>query len=129
MIEKKIEDLIDAIDRNTAALLGVGKGEKLIAAKPVAAKKPVKSEEQVVAEIAAKSAVQEAETTATEESGVTLESVKAALDSLLKANKRKEAIALLASFEKATNVTSIVAQGAEVMAAFIQEANGILLTA
>jgi hypothetical protein len=121
MIEKKIEDLIDALDRNTAALMG--------AKTTTAAKKPAKSEEQVIAEAAAKAAAQEAAEVSAAEGATTPEAVKAALDSLLKANKRKEAIALLGSFEKATNVTGIVAQGGEVMAAFVEKANEILLAA
>jgi hypothetical protein len=114
MIEKKIEDLIDAIDRNTAALLGSNKAAP-------AAKAPKKAAETkaVVEEVAA----------VEESPSVAPEAVKAALDSLLKANKRKEAIALLATFEKATNVTAIVAQGGDVMAAFIEQANEILLSA
>ena len=115
MIEKKIEDLIDAIDRNTAALLGsAGKTDK----------QPEKAPRKTAVK-----AVEETKAVEEESPSVAPEAVKAALDSLLKANKRKEAKALLATFDSATNVTAIVAQGADVMAAFIEQANEILLSA
>jgi hypothetical protein len=115
MIENYIDDLIAAIDRNTAALLGSDKTDKQPAEK-VSKKAAVKVVEETKAPVEATNIVAP-------------EAVKSALDSLLKANKRKEAIALLATFEKATNVTAIVAQGGDVMAAFIEQANEILLSA
>jgi len=116
MIEKKIEDLIDAIDRNTAALLG-------------SAVKTEKASKKTVVKVVEETKAVEEESPSVAPEAVSPEAVKAALDSLLKANKRKEAIALLATFEKATNVTAIVAQGGDVMAAFIEQANEILLAA
>jgi alpha-galactosidase/6-phospho-beta-glucosidase family protein len=137
-IETKIDDLIAALDRNTAALAGAktagnsfttGMNSPSQQLTPPAAvkatKKPAKSEEQVVAESVAK---REAQEIAADE-GPTLAQVKKAVDSLLKANKRDAAIKLLASFGSAKSATGIVEQGAEVMAQFIAKADDILLGA
>lgn len=114
-IEDKIDALIAAIDKNTAALTSTA--SKAAAAKPVVkAAKPAKTEEQVVTEFATKNEV-------------TPEQVKAALDKLLKANKRDAAIALLKSFEGAASVSGITEQGQEAMVSFIDQANEILLSA
>lgn len=115
-IEDKIDALIAAIDKNTAALTGAA--PKAAATKPavVKAAKPAKTEERVVTEFAAKNEA-------------TPEQVKAALDKLLKANKRDAAIALLKSFEGAANVSGITEQGQEAMVSFIDQANEILLSA
>ncbi len=82
------------------------------AAKPAA--KPVEAEPEPETE------------TATEDDGAEVEDV---IQSMLKANKRHEAIALLKKFGGAKSKTGIVQQGAEVMAAFIEAANEILMAA
>lgn len=123
MIETKIDELIAALDRNTAALSGAAKPA---ATKPAAvAKKPAKTEEQLVAEIVAKNAATEI----AKDDGPTLEDVKAAINKMLKANKRNAAIALLGSFDGATNAPTLQAQGSDVMSAFITKAEDILLDA
>lgn len=123
-IEKKIEDLIDALDRNTAAL-GAKPVAKAVA--PKSDKKPAKSEDQVVAEAVAKAAaVAEA---ADETPSIRPEAVKGAVDGMLKANRRDDAIALLASFNGAKSASDITKQGQEVMAEFIAKAEEILLGA
>lgn len=125
-IEQRIDDLIDALDRNTAALGAKLPGEAPAKAKPAAAaKKPAKTEEQLVAEIVAKNAATEI----AKDDGPTLEDVKAAINKMLKANKRNAAIALLASFDGATNAPTLQAQGSDVMSAFITKAEDILLDA
>lgn len=48
------------------------------------------------------------------------------VNELLKANKRDEVIALLASFAEATSATGIVKQGDEVIAAFMEQADALL---
>lgn len=55
--------------------------------------------------------------------------VEEVIGAMLKANKRKEALGLLASFNDSKNKTEIVAQGAEVMAQFVEQAEAILLGA
>ena len=117
MIETKIDELIAALTANTAALTKTAPTTVVAgkAASPKVVKKlPAKTEEQVVAEAT---------------STATPEAVKAAVDSMLKANKRDEAIALLASFDGAKSASAISEQGADVMAQFIEQANEILLAA
>ena len=48
------------------------------------------------------------------------------VNEMLKANKRDEAVALLASFADATSATGIVKQGDEVIQAFMEGADAIL---
>jgi hypothetical protein len=116
-IEQQLYDLIDVIQKNTIAL------QNLLQA-PVAsttkAEKPVKA--------AAKVAAPKVEEVAPP-AGPSAADVEARIDSMLKANKRKEAIALLASFNGAKSKTGIIEQGAEVMAAFVEGADAILLGA
>jgi len=112
-IEKKIEDLIDALDRNTAAITGAvppqttaePKAPKAVKVK--AEPKPEPKPEPVAESLEPK--------------------VEKAIESMLKANKRKEAIALLASFNGAKSKTSIIEQGEEVMQKFLDGAEEILL--
>ena len=111
-IEKKIEDLIDALDRNTAALASSAAG-CAVAAKPKEESKPAKTEEKVVEEA----------------TSIKPEAVKGAVDGMLKANRRDDAIELLASFSGAKSASDITKQGQEVMAAFIAKAEEILLGA
>lgn len=103
-----------------------------VATKPAAttaAKKPVKTEEQLVAEAAAAAAAAESAADADADGGISPDAVKAKVDELLKANKRNETIALLFSFDGAKAASGINAQGQEVMAAFIEQADEILLSA
>ena len=51
------------------------------------------------------------------------------VNELLRANKREEAVALLASFEGAQSATGIVSQGEEVVQAFMAQADEILSAA
>jgi chorismate mutase len=136
-IEKKIEDLIASIDKNTAALIALV-GTPIATAKPVAAApkvvklaKPAKSEEEVVQEFVAKAAAKAAAEDAAEvqavEGTATAARVESVIGDMLKANKRKEAIGLLASFNGAKSKTGIIEQGADVMAAFVEQAEAILL--
>ena len=108
----------------------------VVAAKPAAPKfvklaKPAKSEEEVVQEFvakaAAKAAAEDAAEVAAVEGTATPERVEAVIGDMLKANKRKEAIGLLASFNGAKSKTGIIEQGADVMAAFVEQAEAILL--
>lgn len=110
MIESKIDELIAALDRNTAALAGSAKPK---ADKPKKEAAPAKTEEKVVAEA----------------TGIKPEAVKGAVDGMLKANRRDDAIELLASFNGAKSASDITKQGQEVMAAFIEKAEEILLGA
>lgn len=111
MIESKIDELIAALDRNTAAQAGCAKQPKAEKQKKEAA--PAKTEEKVVAEA----------------TGIKPEAVKGAVDGMLKANRRDDAIELLASFNGAKSASDITKQGQEVMAAFIEKAEEILLGA
>jgi hypothetical protein len=126
-IEKKIEDLIASIDLNTAALIALSNAPIATApTKPVAAPKPakpVKTEAQAAAEVAARiKATEDAAMASTALSGETVGSV---IESMLKANKRKEAIELLGKFG-AKSASGISADQTE---AFIEAANEILLAA
>lgn len=104
---------------------------KPAAPKAVKATKPAKSEEEVVQEFvskaAAKAAAEDAAEVAAVEGTATAEQVEAAIGNMLKANKRKEAINLLASFNGAKTKTGIIEQGADVMTAFVEQAEAILL--
>ena len=111
-IETKIDELIAALDRNTAAQAGCAKQPK--AEKPKKEAAPAKTEEKVVEEAA---------------STIKPEAVKGAVDGMLKANRRDDAIELLASFSGAKSASDITKQGQEVMAAFIAKAEEILLGA
>lgn len=112
MIETKIDELIAALDRNTAAQASCA-AKPAKESKKAAAAVPAKTEEKVVEEA----------------SGIRPEAVKGAVDGMLKANRRDEAIALLASFNGAKSASDITKQGQEVMAAFIEKAEEILLGA
>ena len=123
-IEKKIEDLIDAIEKNTAALLGAKPATSAAPATAVATKAaakpkpngaPAKTEEQLVAEA-----------TKTESPSLTVDDVKKAVDKLLKANKRQDAIDLMADFEGAKNATEIAKLGEEAIESFVKQANDLL---
>lgn len=115
MLEQKIEALIDAIEKNTAALLG----NKVAAATPApAAAKAAKASKPAPK---AEAPVEEVE----EAAGPTKDAVSKAVESLLKANKRQEAIDLMAQF-KAKSVSTIQESD---YAAFIEAADEILLAA
>jgi hypothetical protein len=49
------------------------------------------------------------------------------INELLKANKRPETVALLATFNGAKNATMVVAEGDEAVASFLEQADGLLL--
>ena len=100
---------------------------KPAAPKAVKATKPAKSEEEVVQEFVSKAAAEDASEVAAVEGTATAEQVEAAIGNMLKANKRKEAINLLASFNGAKTKTGIIEQGADVMTAFVEQAEAILL--
>jgi hypothetical protein len=118
-IEKKIEDLIASIDANTAALITLAGKQPDSPAEPEKTVKPVKAVSKVKAQ---------PEPVKEEVQKISLESqVEKAIESMLKANKRKEAIALLASFNGAKSKTSIIEQGEDVMAAFLEGTEAILL--
>jgi len=85
--------------------------------------KPAKSEEQLVAEAAERIAKTEAE--AEVSTSATKEAVGKAVEAMLKANKRKEAVALLAKLG-ATSVSSLAESN---YAAFIEEADAVLMSA
>jgi hypothetical protein len=121
MIEDKIDALIAAMNNLTAVI--VGGSEKAPApavvtpAKPKAdkpKKAPAKSEEEIVKEVA-----QAAEA----EVIVTKDQVSAAVQDMLKVNKRQEAIDLLASF-KAKSVSGLAEAD---YAAFVDGANEVLM--
>jgi hypothetical protein len=124
MIEDKIDALIAAMNNLTAAI--VGGSEKapppvivatvVAPAKPKAdkPKKAAKTEEEIVKEVA-----QAAEA----EVIVTKDQVSAAVQEMLKANKRQEAIDLLARF-KAKSVSGLAEAD---YAAFVDGANEVLM--
>lgn len=116
MIETKIDELIAAIDKNTAALIALAGKPIATAEKAAKVVKPVKAEPKPEPEI-----VKNEPDLAPQ--------VEKAIESMLKANKRKEAVALLASFNGAKSKTGIIEQGAEVMAAFLEGAESVLLGA
>jgi len=97
------------------------------AAKPAKPAAPAKTEEQLVAEFAAEEAAKQAAADAAEATtaAVTVEVVGDAIQAMLSANKRKEAINLLAKF--GAKSASSVAE--EDRAAFVTEAEAILLAA
>jgi uncharacterized protein (DUF2267 family) len=116
MIEDKIDALIAAMNNLTAAIVG-GATPAVAPAKPKAdkpKKAPPKSEEEIVKEVAQAA---EAEVT------VTKDQVSAAVQEMLKANKRQEAIDLLASF-KAKSVSGLAEAD---YAAFVDGANEVLM--
>jgi outer membrane biosynthesis protein TonB len=110
-LEQKIDELIDALHKNTVALIGAvppaSEPKAPKAAKPKTEPKPEPKPEPVAESLEPK--------------------VEKAIESMLKANKRKEAIALLASFNGAKSKTSIIEQGEEVMQKFLDGAEEILL--
>jgi uncharacterized protein (DUF2267 family) len=126
MIEDKIDALIAAMNNLTAVIAGgspatntpaivatvVATAPKPKADKPK--KAPAKSEEEIVKEVAQAA---EAEVT------VTKDQVSAAVQEMLKANKRQEAIDLLASF-KAKSVSGLAEAD---YAAFVDGANEVLM--
>lgn len=125
-IEKKIEDLIDSINKNTAALIalaGSPVADAKAAAKPAAAK-PAKTEAQKVAERvkATEAAAEDAEPAPTKEA------VGLAVEAMLKANLKAQAVELLGK-HGAKSASGVVAQGVEVMAAFIEDAKELLALA
>ena len=113
MIEQKIDDLIASIDKNTAALEALRKDgtEKVKPVKTAVAEKakPVKTAEPVVEE----------------PTGPTKDEVSKAVENLLKANKRTEAIALMEKFG-AKSVSTVKESD---YAAFLEAADEILLAA
>jgi uncharacterized protein (DUF2267 family) len=124
MIEDKIDALIAAMNNLTAVIAG---GSPAVNTPAVAAttaapkpkadkpkKAPAKSEEEIVKEVAQAA---EAEVT------VTKDQVSAAVQEMLKANKRQEAIDLLASF-KAKSVSGLAEAD---YAAFVDGANEVLM--
>lgn len=125
MIETKIQELIEAIDANTLAL-------QLLAGKPVETdEKPAKAAKPAKATvISAKEAnkIQEKVLASATPPAVTDADVSKAIESLLKANKRAEAIELLKK-HGAKSASAINSQGPEVQAAFIAGAEEILLGA
>jgi nicotinamidase-related amidase len=120
MIEDKIDALIAAMNNLTAAIVGstvAPPPPPVTPAKPKAdkpKKAPAKSEEEIVKEVAQAA---EAEVT------VTKDQVSAAVQELLKANKRQEAIDLLARF-KAKSVSGLAEAD---YAAFVDGANEVLM--
>jgi hypothetical protein len=125
-IEKTLQDIVDALKANTTALQALaGKGEppatQEVKTPPVSAK--VKAQAKAVAAPKVEAPVEEVA------SGPNAADVEAKIDAMLKANKRKAAIDLLASFNGAKSKTGIIEQGAEVMAAFVEGADEILLSA
>ena len=126
-LEQSIEALIVALDRNTAALAGAKPAATPKTEKPKEAKKPGKTEEQLVAEAQARVAATEAQAAAgeAETDGPTKEQAGEALQGLLTSNKKTQAIALLKKF-KAQSLSGLAATD---YAAFIEEANDILLAA
>lgn len=122
MIEQKITDLIESIEKNTAALIALV-GSTATGDKPAANRKAPKTEPQLTKEVVKR--VEETEAAAVE--GPTKEQVAKAIENMLKANKRKEAIATLAKFGDAKSATGIVEQGEKVMAAFLEAAEAVLL--
>lgn len=113
MLEQKIEALTAAIEKLSATLAGASVSP--VVDKPVKAEKPAK---------VAKAAEPKAEPKSEDSNQSVL--VEKAIESMLKANKRKEAIALLDKFG-AKSKTGIIEQGAEVMAAFLEGAQDVLL--
>jgi hypothetical protein len=118
MIEKKIDEVIAALDRLTAAFSQVATAAAPAAVKPVVAK-PAKSEAKLQAEANAR--VAETEKAA----GPSKDEISKAVEELLKANKRKEAIDLMKKFD-AKSVSTIKESD---YAAFLEEANAILIAA
>jgi len=128
-IDKKIDDLISALDRNTSALMlskAAGGSAPAALAKPAKPPKaPAKSEEQLVAEAQARVAATEQAVEEAESSGPTKEQAGAALQALLAANLKPAAIALLKKF-KVASLSGLAESDYE---AFIAEANEALLAA
>lgn len=125
-IEKKIEDLIAAIEMNTKAHLAAAPlptaptvSPEAAAPKPAKVKASQKSEEELAAAAKARVAATEAKAAAP------TQTVASVIEAMLKANKRKEAIALLGEFG-AKSASGISEENAD---AFIEKANGILLAA
>lgn len=121
-IEQKIEVLIASIDKNTAALIALSNSpvatvEELPPVKPTATVKEQKQNKAAVERVKATEAA-----AVDEPKGETVGSV---IEAMLKVNKRKEAIALLAKFN-AKSASGIDATQAD---AFIEQANEILLSA
>jgi hypothetical protein len=112
----------DFLNAAEAAPVKIEKPATKPATKPDVAAKPVKVEKA-----ATKPAKVEAPVEAAAPSDA--DRVESLIGDMLKANKRKEAIALLASFEGAKTKSGIIEQGPEVMTAFIEGAEAILLGA
>lgn len=123
-IDKKVDDLIAALDRNTSALLLNRATATATTPAAAPAAKPAKTEEQLAAETLARVAATEAATEA-EETGATKEQAGEALNELLKANKKAQAIALLKKFGAA----SLSGIPADKYGEFIEQANDVLLSA
>ena len=116
-IEKKIEDLIASIDANTAALVKFAGGGQAADAKPAtpAATKPA----------ATKPAAKTEEQLSDEATGATKEAVGKAVEAMLSANKRKEAIALMKEVKADPLSVSGIPESA--YEAFLEGAEAILL--
>jgi hypothetical protein len=130
MIENKIDALIVAMNNLAAVIAGgapAAPAATLITAVQAAAPKPkadkpkktaAKSEEELVKEIAQAAEAEEETTPA-----VSKDQVSAAVQEMLKANKRQEAIDLLAKF-KAKSVSGLAEAD---YAAFVDGANEVLM--
>ena len=116
MIESKIDDLIKAINANTAALAALS-NDKTAAAPAPKAEKPAKK-----AAVVEQPKVEET----TEPTGPSKEQVAKAIEQCLKAGKKDELVALIKGFG-AGNATSLFAKGPEVAAQFIEAAEALLL--
>ena len=138
-LESKIDELIAALDRNTAALTGA-KPDTSPAPTLAKAKvgRPPKSEADKVAEAKARGAATEAEAEKVDDSklpGKTMQEVEteaaskaeagAALQNLIAGGKRSEAVAMLKKY----GASSLSGLKPEDYAAFIAEAEEVLLTA
>ena len=115
MIESKIDDLIKAINANTAALAALSGGKAESAPK---AEKPARKAAPVVEQ----PKVEETP----EPTGPSKEQVAKAIEQCLKAGKKDELVALIKGFG-AGNATSLFAKGPEVAAQFIEAAEALLL--
>jgi hypothetical protein len=132
MIESKIDDLIKAINANTAALAALSNDKAPAPQKP-ASKKATKTEDDLVAEALVKQRALEAQQDAAAEAaqkakdaGPSKEQVAKAIEQCLKAGKKDELVALIKGFG-AGNATSLFAKGPEVAAQFIEAAEALLL--
>jgi hypothetical protein len=126
-IEKKIEDLIASIDANTAALVKFAGGGQAADAKPAtpAATKPAATKPAATKPAATKPAAKTEEQLSDEATGATKEAVGKAVEAMLSANKRKEAIALMKEVKADPLSVSGIPESA--YEAFLEGAEAILL--